>query len=114
MPIVVKFHLKCDQTPGFQNYKFGSGQESKIATITKKSKNIKSTFSPEPFDIIGYKFAWNISGTLVFKIVKIKKKSTPELGHSDLLSVYKSNFCSNANISRKHECILFRFDHNGP
>ena len=34
---------------------------------------------------------WIISGTLVFKIVKIKT-STTVLGHSDLLSVYKSSF----------------------
>ena len=42
--IVVKFHFKYDQTPGFQNYKFGLGQESKIAAVTKNSKNIKITF----------------------------------------------------------------------
>ena len=42
--IVVKFHLKYDQTPGFQNYKFGLGQESKMATVTKNSKNIKINF----------------------------------------------------------------------
>ena len=34
--IVVKFHLKYDQTPEFQNYKFGLGQESKMAAVTKK------------------------------------------------------------------------------
>ena len=73
--IVVKFHLKYDQTPGFQNYKFGLGQESKMATITKNSKPLKSTFSPEPLDIIGYKFDWNINGTLVFKIMKIIKNT---------------------------------------
>ena len=42
--IVLKFHLKYDQTPGFQNYKFGLGQESKMAAITKNSKNIKINF----------------------------------------------------------------------
>ena len=36
--IVVKFHLKYDQTPGFQNYKFGLGQKSKMAVVTKSSK----------------------------------------------------------------------------
>ena len=56
-----------------QNYKFGLGQESNMATITKNSKNIKSTFSPEPLDIIGYKLDRNGSGTLVFKFIKIKK-----------------------------------------
>ena len=42
--IDVKFHLKYDQTPGFQNYIFGLGQESKMAAITKNSKNIKINF----------------------------------------------------------------------
>ena len=42
--IVVKFHLKYDKTPGFQNYKFGLCQESKMAAVTKNSKNIKINF----------------------------------------------------------------------
>ena len=42
--IVVKFHLKYDQTPGFQNYKFGLGQESKMAAVTKNIKTIKINF----------------------------------------------------------------------
>ena len=42
--IVVKFHLKYDQTPGFQDYKFGLGQESKMAASTKIGKNIKINF----------------------------------------------------------------------
>ena len=54
--IVVKFHLKYDQTPGFQNYKFGLGQESKMAPVTKIAKPSKSTFSPKPLEITGYKF----------------------------------------------------------
>ena len=41
---IVKFHLKYDQTPGFQNYKFGLGQESKMAAVTKNSKTIKIKF----------------------------------------------------------------------
>ena len=53
--IVVKFYLKYGQTPGFQNYKFGLGQEFKMAAITKIAKTSKSTFSPESLDIIGYK-----------------------------------------------------------
>ena len=39
--IVVKFHLKYGQIPGFQNYKFGLGQELKMANVTKNSKTIK-------------------------------------------------------------------------
>ena len=50
--IVVKFHLKYDQTPGFQNYKFGLGPESAVTEIAKTSK---STSSLEPLDIIVYK-----------------------------------------------------------
>ena len=42
--IFVKFHLKYDQTPGFQNYEFGLGQESKMAAVTKNSKTIKINF----------------------------------------------------------------------
>ena len=42
--IVVKFHLKYDQTPGFQNNEFGLGQESKMAAVTKNSKTIKINF----------------------------------------------------------------------
>ena len=41
---VVKFHMKYDQTPEFQNYKFGLGQESKMAAVTKNSKTIKINF----------------------------------------------------------------------
>ena len=32
-----------------------------------------------------------------------EKKNISELGHSDLLSVYESNFAKNANISRINE-----------
>ena len=39
--------------------------------ITKKN----FFFSPKPLGIIGYEFAWSISGTLVFKIVKMKKST---------------------------------------
>ena len=42
--IVVKFHMKYDQTPGSQNYEFGFGQESKMAAVTKNSKTIKINF----------------------------------------------------------------------
>ena len=31
--IAVKFHMKHYQMPGFQNYKIGSGQDSKMADI---------------------------------------------------------------------------------
>ena len=42
--IVVKFHLKYDQTPVFQDYELGLGQESKMAAVTKNSNTIKINF----------------------------------------------------------------------
>ena len=53
--IVVKFHLKYDQTPGFQN-KFGLGRESKMAAVTKNSKTIKINFFSGTIRFNGYKF----------------------------------------------------------
>ena len=44
--------------------------------------------------------------TLVFKIVKMKKKITAELGHSDLLSVYKSDFAQ-VPISQKNMNVFW-------
>ena len=51
-PTVLKFHMEHDLPPGSQNYKIGSGRISKMAAITKNSKITKSTFSPEPLDIL--------------------------------------------------------------
>ena len=53
--IVVKFHFKYDQTPGSQNYEFGLGQESKMAAVTKNSKNIKINFFSGTIRYMGYK-----------------------------------------------------------
>ena len=73
MPIVVKFHLKYDQTPGFRMMNLGLLKNPRWPPLLKIAKTSKSTSSPEPCDIIGYKYAGNFSGTLVFKIIKIKK-----------------------------------------
>ena len=40
-PIIVKVHMKHDQTLEFQNYKVGSGQESKTAPLLKIAKTGK-------------------------------------------------------------------------
>ena len=67
-----------------------------MAVVTKNRKNTKincfAAERPEPLGIIAYKFSWTMNATLVFKLVKVGKKSTAELGHSDLLSVNTSNF----------------------
>ena len=43
-PTVLKFHMEHDLTPGSQNCKIGSGRISKMATVTKNSKNNKINF----------------------------------------------------------------------
>ena len=43
-PTVLKFYIEHDLAPGSQDYKIGSGCISKIAAITKNSKNNKINF----------------------------------------------------------------------
>ena len=50
-PTVLKFYMEHDLPPGSQNYKIGLDRMSKMAAITKNSKNNKIIFSPEPLDI---------------------------------------------------------------
>ena len=59
---------------GFRIINLGEVKNPSWPPLLKIAKPLKSTFSPEPLDIIGYKFDKNINGTLVFKIMKIKKK----------------------------------------
>ena len=70
-----------------------------IANTTKK------TFFPELLGIICYKFAKNLSETLVFKIVKMKK-SKAEFSRSDLLSVYKYN-CAQMPVSQENMNVFW-------
>ena len=63
-PTVLQFHMKHDLTPGSQNCKIGSGQISKMAAVTKNSKNNKINFF---FRTTGYfwlnfgmEYQWNI------------------------------------------------------
>ena len=79
--IVVKFRLKYDQTPGFQNYKFGLGQESKMAAVTNNCKNIKINF---------------FSGTIRYKVVEfvLKKLFT----YFEMLIVPHALHCVDSSI----------------
>ena len=43
-PTNLKFYMEHDLPPGSQNYKIGSGRISKMAAITKNSKNNKIDF----------------------------------------------------------------------
>ena len=45
-PTVLKFHMEHDLTPGSGNCKVESGRISKMATVTKNSKNNKINFFP--------------------------------------------------------------------
>ena len=44
IPTLLKFNLEHDLPPGSQNYNIGAGQMSKMAAITKNSKNNKINF----------------------------------------------------------------------
>ena len=63
-PTVLKFHIEHDLTPGSQNCKIGSGQISKMAAVTKNSKNNKINFSCRTTGYFwlnfGMEYQWNI------------------------------------------------------
>ena len=42
--MVLKFHMQLNQNVGFWNDKFQSGQETKMASVTKYSRNNKMNF----------------------------------------------------------------------
>ena len=52
-PTVLKFYTEHDLPQGSQSYKIGLGRMSKMAVISKNSKNKKIKFSPEPLNILG-------------------------------------------------------------
>ena len=63
-PTVLKFYMEHDLSPGSQNYKTGSGRISKMAAITKKSKNNKIDFFSRTAKYFwlnyGMEYQWNI------------------------------------------------------
>ena len=63
-PTVLKFYMEHDLPPGSQNYKIGSGRISKMATITKNSKNNKINFFSRTAGYFwlnfGLEYQWNI------------------------------------------------------
>ena len=80
--------MQHDQAAGLQNDKIQPGGEQKWPLYLKIAKAIKS-FSSELHGIYGWNSVWSISGTLVFFQNYQHKKTVAELGHSDLLPVYK-------------------------
>ena len=63
-PTVLKFYMEHDLAPGSQNHKIGSGQISKMAAITKNSKNNKINFFSRTAGYFwlnfGMEYEWNI------------------------------------------------------
>ena len=63
-PTALKFYMEHDLPPGSQNYKIGSGLISKMATITKNSKNNKINFFSRTAGYFwlnfGMEYQWNI------------------------------------------------------
>ena len=63
-PTVLKFYMEHDLPPRSQNYKIGSGRISKMAAITKNSKNNKIIFFSRTAGYFwlnfGMEYQWNI------------------------------------------------------
>ena len=63
-PTVLKFYMEHDLAPGSQNYKIGSGRISKMAAITKNSKNNEINFFSRTAGYFwlnfGMEYEWNI------------------------------------------------------
>ena len=63
-PTVLKFYMEHDLPPRSQNYKIGSGGISKMAAITKNSKNNKINFFSRTAGYFwlnfGMEYQWNI------------------------------------------------------
>ena len=57
-PTVLKFYMEHDLAPGSKNYKIGSGRISKMAAITKNSKNNKINYFSRTTGIFSAEF-WN-------------------------------------------------------
>ena len=63
-PTVLKFYMEHDLPPRSQNYKIGSGRISKMAAITKNSKNNNINFFSREAEYFwlnfGMEYQWNI------------------------------------------------------
>ena len=62
-PTVLKFHMEHGLTPGFTNCKIGSGRISKIAAVTKNSKNNTISFFSRITRYFWLNMAWKINET---------------------------------------------------
>ena len=95
--MVLKFHMQHDQILGLRNDKILLGRESKMAANAKNSKTNTINFFSRMAWYIGWYFVWSINGTLLLRIIKLKK-----IGCRIRLVTYflfTSPICRNASIS---------------
>ena len=88
---------------GFRTRKLSLVENPRWPQVLKISKLLKSTFSPELLRIFGWIFAWIISGTLVFKNIKMKNICS-RICHRDLF--YPNKIYIDPNI-KVHSDDLF-------
>ena len=80
--------MEHDLAPESQNYKIGSGRISKMAAITKNSKNNKINFFSRTTRYFWLNFGMEYPWNMGIQNCKNGKKSVAWFCHSDLLSVY--------------------------
>ena len=82
---------------GFWMTKFSLVQNPRWPLLLKIAKTLKSLFSPEPLGIFGWNFTWSINGTLVLKIIKMKKICSGIRSQWPTFCL-RVRVCKNANI----------------
>ena len=83
----LRFHMQHDQSAGLQNGEILPGRESKMATNTKIAKPKKLTFFSRMAWYIWEKFCKGHKWALMFKNIKMKKKSVAELVYCHCLKI---------------------------
>ena len=90
--MVLKFHMKPDQTAGLLNDKIQLGQKFKMAAITKITKTNKINFYLQNHLVYLAEILYGALVRLWFSELLKWKKSVAEIGHSDLLPIVRLSF----------------------
>ena len=72
-PCVSNFMYSMIRLQDIRIVKFSLFENSRLPQILKIAKLIKSLFSPERLDILGWNCVWSISRTLMMNLTKMKK-----------------------------------------
>ena len=97
---------------GFRIIKFRLVENHNWPLLLKIGKPLNSTFLPEPLDIFGWNFVYSISWTLIFRIIKMKKKIYSRIRSQWPTFCLHALFCLNANILWNAEQNLVMFSQN--